>query len=714
MPAAPHASPRCASTDTTAREADALKEARMLPVHRCLPTNLPMGWPVEAVMALRGRKMATAADAMLQAWGGEATLRLQLDRILLRMRRPGASQVELGLLAVEQLRFSRAYGPCHVDSSALTLAVACFAVHGKTDDGSTVGAIEPDDALAAWLSMSAPEVAKLDPGNVLRLLEAEWEAAPAATTAAVPLSSIKAPVATAVEEEMAGFSEDEEEVVKPADGSVEARDERHELRTARRDFAPGGDGADAVAALYEGGWAARAESLAAGGAAYAAAAADDDATGDDATGDDATGDDDDDDEEEHPAQAAREEEQGERTPRGAGEGGEAVEEADEMEDETEAEAEADGEADEANGGEADGDGSRGDGGEGRGDGSGGGGGGVGGGGGLGGGGGGGGGGGSGGGGDGGGGGERGGGNGRGSAGGDPPAKRPRGSDAAADGGADTPWVRRTARTAAGHGASTPRPCSATPPSTPATWRKRPADWEREGGGADAAAAMPLREAAVAGMEAAAEHLRRKRWVILRGEAPEEQLSEALALSASRLVTKWHGIKSQPEQCGLVRRHALALHEEAEAAHAAHAAHAAAGLGVDAARARHEAAVGALGARVHAEAARCLRLLGLGREPVYQPALLRTLPGALPQKPHRDTGADATWSVLTAVTPRQFLVRGLDRPLELNAGDVLVFDGRLCHAGAGLPSGAGAHAIASFAYAGSGITEAMLTHTFACD
>jgi len=67
-----------------------------------------------------------------------------------------------------------------------------------------------------------------------------------------------------------------------------------------------------------------------------------------------------------------------------------------------------------------------------------------------------------------------------------------------------------------------------------------------------------------------------------------------------------------------------------------------------------------------------------------------------------------------VTPRQFLVRGLDRPLELNAGDVLVFDGRLCHAGAGLPSGADAHAIASFAYAGSGITEAMLTHTFACD
>ena len=135
--------------------------ARMPPDHRLLPANLPTGWPVETVMALRGRSMADAADAMLEAWGDEATLRQQLDNILLRMRRPGASQVELGLLAVEQLRFSRANGPCRVDSSALTLAVACFATHNKTDDDSAVGTIEPG-ALAAWLRLPAPKVAVLD------------------------------------------------------------------------------------------------------------------------------------------------------------------------------------------------------------------------------------------------------------------------------------------------------------------------------------------------------------------------------------------------------------------------------------------------------------------------------------------------------------------------------------------------------------------------
>ena len=214
------------------------------------------------------------------------------------------------------------------------------------------------------------------------------------------------------------------------------------------------------------------------------------------------------------------------------------------------------------------------------------------------------------------------------------------------------------------------------------------------------------------MEEAAKQLHTKGWVILRNAAPPELLSLTLALTKTSGRTQpWHGLHTQPEQSGVKRRHALALHEAADAAHTDTVA----GLGAAAAaaRARHEARVDALGARVHAEAVRCLRLLGLGRQPVYQPALLRTLPGALQQDWHCDAGADRTWSVLTAITAREFVIKGLDRPLELSASDVLVFDGRLCHAGAGLPSEAGAPAIASFAYAGTGITEEILMHTFAC-
>ena len=64
---------------------------------------------------------------------------------------------------------------------------------------------------------------------------------------------------------------------------------------------------------------------------------------------------------------------------------------------------------------------------------------------------------------------------------------------------------------------------------------------------------------------------------------------------------------------------------------------------------------------------------------HRPSILITLPGAKEQKFHRDADDTSTYSLLVAVTPRDFIFKdhGL---VQLRRRDVLVFKAFVCHAG----------------------------------
>jgi hypothetical protein len=118
------------------------------------------------------------------------------------------------------------------------------------------------------------------------------------------------------------------------------------------------------------------------------------------------------------------------------------------------------------------------------------------------------------------------------------------------------------------------------------------------------------------------------------------------------------------------------------------------------------------AELAAECRATLRSLlpGDAELPLYQPTMLLTLPGALQQHWHRDANQDDVYSVLIAVTDRDFWFkeRGL---LHLRAGDLLIFKGSMCHAGAELARDAGEASIALHIYGGNGITADVLASLF---
>ena len=104
---------------------------------------------------------------------------------------------------------------------------------------------------------------------------------------------------------------------------------------------------------------------------------------------------------------------------------------------------------------------------------------------------------------------------------------------------------------------------------------------------------------------------------------------------------------------------------------------------------------------------------LGQD-VFDPALLLTRPGASEQKRHQDTDVPKTYSVIVALTDRPF---GFELPLEpifLEAGDVLVFSGMVCHYGADLDGTMSDDSWALFVRAGSGLTDAHRTLSYPCE
>ena len=106
---------------------------------------------------------------------------------------------------------------------------------------------------------------------------------------------------------------------------------------------------------------------------------------------------------------------------------------------------------------------------------------------------------------------------------------------------------------------------------------------------------------------------------------------------------------------------------------------------------------------------------LGEEcPVYKPAFLATAPGAADQREHLDHDAPDSYSILIAVDPRRFFLKGRTEPIALpGPGDVLVFNARWCHWGAGRAADAEGVAFAVHMYAGRGVTPSDLEDTFDC-
>ena len=92
-------------------------------------------------------------------------------------------------------------------------------------------------------------------------------------------------------------------------------------------------------------------------------------------------------------------------------------------------------------------------------------------------------------------------------------------------------------------------------------------------------------------------------------------------------------------------------------------------------------------------------------PLYKPAWLLTEPGALKQVCHRDAASENTWSILFAVTQRRFHFSDVPQPLDLTAGEVLVFEAKRPHYGAALRECAPAPSVGLHVYAGSGIDPA---------
>lgn len=65
--------------------------------------------------------------------------------------------------------------------------------------------------------------------------------------------------------------------------------------------------------------------------------------------------------------------------------------------------------------------------------------------------------------------------------------------------------------------------------------------------------------------------------------------------------------------------------------------------------------------------------------VYQPTAIVTFPGAAQQKSHHDANIPGVFSCITAITDRTIMMRG--KPVNLVAGDVILFNGGCCHSGA---------------------------------
>merc|ERR1712226_1716814 len=107
----------------------------------------------------------------------------------------------------------------------------------------------------------------------------------------------------------------------------------------------------------------------------------------------------------------------------------------------------------------------------------------------------------------------------------------------------------------------------------------------------------------------------------------------------------------------------------------------------------------------------MSLCGISGCPVFKPVLIRTEPGAQQQKYHTDTDREHTYSILVAVTSRDFIFRNAGT-IHLSRGDVLIFKSTLCHSGAPLASDA-PPSLGLHMYAGTGITKVHLEHTWIC-
>lgn len=117
----------------------------------------------------------------------------------------------------------------------------------------------------------------------------------------------------------------------------------------------------------------------------------------------------------------------------------------------------------------------------------------------------------------------------------------------------------------------------------------------------------------------------------------------------------------------------------------------------------------LAAECRATLGSCMRSL-LGHTELYQPTVLLTLPGARQQHWHRDADQDDVYSMLIAVTDRDFCFKEAG-PVHLRAGDVLIFKGSMCHAGAELTRDAAEASIAVHLYGGKGVTADVLASIF---
>ena len=227
----------------------------------------------------------------------------------------------------------------------------------------------------------------------------------------------------------------------------------------------------------------------------------------------------------------------------------------------------------------------------------------------------------------------------------------------------------------------------------------------------AAAAAPEEEKAPAAAEAeaaltpgqCATLLNQRGYVILPG-AGLEQAARDLARKV-RGYSTLTGVAKQPLQNGVALRRSvrleLAVRQQQQQSQSGRL------------REKRCAEVLALDKLVHEAAARALKGVQLDGVPTSAAALLVARAGAKQQGWHTDAGAaDQTFSLLFPVDHREFCVQGLTEPLQLKPGDVLIFTGWLCHAGAQRLKAAG-DGLCLHVYAGSGLIEEILSNVFSC-
>ena len=195
-------------------------------------------------------------------------------------------------------------------------------------------------------------------------------------------------------------------------------------------------------------------------------------------------------------------------------------------------------------------------------------------------------------------------------------------------------------------------------------------------------------------------LRERGYVILRGAG----LQRAARDRAHNVggYAKLTGVALQPKQNAIVLRRSVRLDDAVQQQQ------------LDAGPLSEPRRVEVLQLRdeLHEAAARALKGVQLDGAPIRAAALLVARAGAKQQGWHTDANAPQTFSMLFPVDSRQFCVRDLAEPLELEPGDVLVFAGWLCHAGAKRLQDAG-DGLCLHAYAGLGITDDILSNVFEC-